>query len=338
MKRTGGRSSPAPRCLERGWPHPEHAFLPVATALIIMVGWAGIAHESGVGWVQALGALIAAIFVIGLLWPAWPVSRARVLELRCPPDAVARQPFTCHVATDRVVQVRPLDLDGAAVTAGPDGTQLILTPSRRSILTTARFEIASAAPFGLLWWVRQVTLRLAIPVAVAPAVGTPAPFPASGGTEEGTAGRPTPRAGVEVMAILPYRPGDRWRDVHWPASAHSGELLTATRSSPRSAPTTLLVELPMPSLSTGTGGKSEPADADGQTSEPDTEAETVASNALATALSLLANGTPVVLGTLEEQGPVVAPVYDRLSAGRRLAGAISGKWIDTAEPGAERAR
>jgi uncharacterized protein (DUF58 family) len=57
---------------------------------------------------------------------------------------------------------------------------------------------------------------------------------------------------------------------------------------------------------------------------PDRDAaERVAEDALGTVVGLLQGGAPVVLGTREPAGPVVATVADRRSAGRRLARAVA---------------
>ncbi len=57
--------------------------------------------------------------------------------------------------------------------------------------------------------------------------------------------------------------------------------------------------------------------------DPD-EAERVAERALGTVVDLLGDGAPVLLGTLERSGAVLAPVTDRRVAGRRLARAVPG--------------
>ena len=53
-------------------------------------------------------------------------------------------------------------------------------------------------------------------------------------------------------------------------------------------------------------------------------AERVAEGALGTVVGLLEGGAPVLSGTREPAGQVVAPVADRRSAGRRLARAVNG--------------
>jgi uncharacterized protein (DUF58 family) len=54
-------------------------------------------------------------------------------------------------------------------------------------------------------------------------------------------------------------------------------------------------------------------------------AERVAEGALGSVVLLLEGGAAVVLGTTEASGPVLGPVTDRRSAGRRLARAVTGQ-------------
>ncbi len=50
---------------------------PVAGSLVAVLAWAGVAHSSGSGWVQAVGALLAAVLFTGLVAPLFPARRAR---------------------------------------------------------------------------------------------------------------------------------------------------------------------------------------------------------------------------------------------------------------------
>ncbi len=50
---------------------------PVAGSIITLVAWAGVAHSSGSGWVQAVGSLLGAFLLVGLIAPVWPARRAR---------------------------------------------------------------------------------------------------------------------------------------------------------------------------------------------------------------------------------------------------------------------
>ena len=57
---------------------------------------------------------------------------------------------------------------------GPAGRGDV-TPERRGVLDAVSVELASCAPFGLLWWAREVEVPLPRPLHVAPRYGEPAP-------------------------------------------------------------------------------------------------------------------------------------------------------------------
>jgi hypothetical protein len=68
---------------------------------------------------------------------------------------------------------------------------------------------------------------------------------------------------------------------------------------------------------------------------PDGEAaERISETALGSIVLLLDRGIPVLLGTTETSGPLVAPVDDRRQAGRRLARAVpsQARTSPTGEP------
>ena len=58
--------------------HPVAWFAPVVGSVVAMLAWAGVAHSSGSGWVQAVGALLAAVLFTGLVAPLFPARRAAV--------------------------------------------------------------------------------------------------------------------------------------------------------------------------------------------------------------------------------------------------------------------
>ena len=58
--------------------HPVAWLAPVAGSLLAVLAWAGVAHSSGSGWVQAVGALLAAVLFTGLMVPLVPALRAGV--------------------------------------------------------------------------------------------------------------------------------------------------------------------------------------------------------------------------------------------------------------------
>jgi uncharacterized protein (DUF58 family) len=175
-----------------------------------------------------------------------------------------------------------------------------VVPPHRGELTTCVVELASAAPFGLLWWTKRVTVPLPRPLCVAPPVGTaPATERHRGDETEGDARLVHRRVG-EPRGVREYRPGDLRSWVHWRATAHAGTLMVREMEGPAAAPVTVWGVLP---------------------EDPDL-ADEQASRALAEVLARLGAGCSVVLVTAEPEGQVHRQVSGVVDAGRRLARAL----------------
>ena len=158
--------------------HPVAWVAPVAGSVITMLAWAGVAHSSGSGWVQAVGALLGAFLLVGLVAPVVPASRARVTCTACPGDGQAGRPVELTFEADRPVRIRlrfPVGPDRQAG-GGQRGSRSVVvtgTPGRRGVLDAVIVEVASSAPFGLLWWARDVELPLPRLLHIAPRTARP---------------------------------------------------------------------------------------------------------------------------------------------------------------------
>jgi len=281
--------------------------VPVGGTLLALTAWELVAHNSGSGWVQAVGAIVGGGLLVGLLAPAAAVHRVRVTVLESPVDATAGQAAVLSVVATRPVRVRPLDPPGAPTSATPvRRTAVALVPERRGELSSCVLDVASAAPFGMLWWHEHVTVPLPRPLLVAPRVGEPDDGTISEG-ERAHAGRPAPARVGEPRGVRPYRRGDLRHWVHWPATAHTGSLMVREMESPAGPPVTVRAALP--------------PDPDG--------AERAAERALGTVARLLAEGREVLLVTTEPGGERAERVQGLLAAGRRLARAVPAWAADT---------
>ena len=275
--------------------------------LIVLVWWV-VAHNSGSGWVQLLGDAVFGTVLVGSLGPAVALTRTRVRLISAPSDANAGLPVTVQLTSKARLRIRPLEPPGPDVVIGPTrrnrrgDTEVILVPVRRGLHPALRFEIASAAPFGLQWWSRCVVLALASPLHVWPRKGQSLPLPQLDIGELGDRASPVPANVGDARSVRPYKPGDQRRRVHWPSTAHAGRLMVREMEEPSARPLTLRLFLP--------------SDEEG--------AERAAERALGTAVAVLDVGAQLVMATYETGGPVIAPVRSRREAGRRLARAISG--------------
>lgn len=286
-------------------PRPRRAVGPIAASVVGLVGWTAVAHNSGSGWVQALGCLLAGFAVVGLTGGAVATARLSVEVASGPADGTVGRSLPLELATSAPVRVEPLDPPGpVAVLAGGRG-RLDIAPRRRGELSSVRVRVGSAAPFGLLWWTKQVDLALPVSLWVAPVPSVP---------DEGLVARAGPgrslghdRSGHavagEIRGVRPYVAGDPRRAVHWPTSAHHGALMVREVERPERATPRVEVVLP----DDGAGG------------------DDVAARALATLLALLRRGTPVLLTTTEATGRRCEAVSAPAEAARRMARAVAGR-------------
>ena len=193
----------------------------------------------------------------------------------------------------------PTRAEGA--THGPRPVVVTITPDRRGVVDRVVVELASSAPFGLLWWAREVDVPLPRPLHVAPRFGEPDPVVIRPDAAPGSAQQRIPSGYGEPRGVRPYQPGDTRRSIHWPATSHVGTLMVREKERQTDDPVVIEVVLP--------------AD--------DGEAESVSERVMATASGFLGRGQPVVMVTTEARGRVARPVYDRVDVGRRLARAVS---------------
>ena len=271
-------------------------------SVLAMIAWAVVAHNSGSGWVQAVGALLAGSLLVGLVAPAFVVRRAHCSVVAAPADGSAGRPSEVSLTTSSLLRVQPVDPPGPAVMVTPRrATAVTVVPARRGEVVILAFDVASAAPFGLLWWHRRIAVPLRRPLVVAPRLGEPDEAAFARDPVHGDEDHPRAARVGEPRGVRPYQPGDLRHWVHWPATAHAGLLMVRDMEEPRGRPVTMRVSLP--------------ADAD--------DAERVAERAYGTVARLLGRGCAVNLVTDEPDGERAGPVAGVVDAGRRLARAAS---------------
>ncbi len=285
--------------------HPVAWFTPVAGSIVAVLAWAAVAHSSGSGWVQAVGALLAAVLAVGIVAPVVPARRASVTCTCAPSDGQAGRAATLDLMASGPVRITPRAPVGppsraAGPARGSRPATVTVTPGHRGVVETVRVELASCAPFGLLWWAKEVEVALPRPWHVAPRPGDPGPIAATPDRSPGQALLRVPAGVGEPRGIRPYQPGDARGSVHWPATSHVGTLMV--REKERQTDDPIVIDLVLP---------------------PDpVEAESMAERAMAVIGAHLARGRPVLLGTYEQDGHLMQPVRDRVDLGRRLARAL----------------
>ncbi|MGH9047550.1 MAG: DUF58 domain-containing protein [Acidimicrobiales bacterium] len=285
-----------------GRPRPTKAARSVAASAGTLALWAAVAHNSGSGWVQALGCLLAGFVVLGLLGPAVATARLRAEVESNPTDATVGQPVRVLLRANAPLRASPVAPD-----ANPDeGAGVVaveIVPERRGALDEITVWLSSAAPFGVLWWRKRAVLRLARPLWVAPVPGAPDAALIAGNSVGGTFDpmRPSDARFGEPRGVRPYVAGDPRRLVHWSATAHHGQLMVRESERPDQRLIEVVVRLP----DVGAAG------------------DLVAGRALGTLFSLLEHSSPVLLSTLEAHGARSEAVYGPTDARRRLARAVA---------------
>jgi len=153
-------------------------------------------------------------------------------------------------------------------------TELVLSrrAHQRGIHHWGTAELTTTAPFGLLRWSHRHEV-IGSPLVVHPATGTSGRLLDGGAGTAAERSLPVPGAGMEVLDLRPWRPGDARREVSARASARHGRPVVLQRE--RDAGPTLVI--------LASGGGSGPA------------WEHAVSSAASTALMALRDGQPPIV-------------------------------------------
>ncbi|HWE54063.1 MAG TPA: DUF58 domain-containing protein, partial [Acidimicrobiales bacterium] len=274
----------------------------------ITIGWYVVARSSGQGWVQAVGDVVFGVLAVGVVGPWLVVRQVRTEIDEAPTDGGVGSALIIRLHTTRPVRTRAL------LPSGPVqfGDQVTLLPTTRGVYTSLIVEVATAAPFGLQWWRRRLTVPLPNPLYIAPRRVAAAGSPDRPDDDAGDGVRPRVGPVGDLRAPRPYVPGDARRLVHWPASAHTGELMVREMEFPEGRPFELVIALP---------------------ADPDA-GDRAAEEGLAAVIAHIDQGVAVILTTDEAGGRRRSMVTDRREAGRRLAAAVSARGDRPSPPAA----
>ena len=229
--------------------HPVAWFAPVVGSVVAVVAWAGVAHSSGSGWVQAVGALLAAVLITGLVAPLVPGPAVRRHLYRLPLGRRGRSAGGADPGGQRA------DPHPAPTPGGAGGPRRRCTPR----VPDGRRDLHPGAAGGA----RRDRRRGGLVRSLRPALvgaggrGRPAPAPARGAAVrrgrpagdpprelDGDAPLRVPSGAGEPRGVRPYQPGDTRRSVHWPATSHVGALMV--REKERQTDDPIVVDLTLP--------------------------------------------------------------------------------------------
>lgn len=317
-------------------------------ALVVLV--VALGAIAGLGPAVASPSVTAVLWVglvtmvlTGLVWPLADRRAARLAVARCASDAVEGRPFTIELASDRggfPLHVRLEEPFGSLVAPGSaiepaaatadegrlgvrsgvrsgvlvsgTGVSAEAVITRRGVYDRLPLRVTDAGPFGLLRVTRSVHPSLQRRLYVGPRTvdGDP-PDDLGGAGNEPSGGAAVVMAGDTVRSVRPYVAGDPAHLVHWPTSAHAGELMVRELEPPAQRLLVVVVDL---RSSSQHAERAEHAD----------QVEHAVRTAAGTVRCCLERSMRVVLCTAEADGPVTAGVSDIAAMRRRLAAAISG--------------
>ena len=279
---------------------PTWSLIAVSLALI------AVARTTGSGWLVVVLVSVAAVVTVSAILPVPGLLRMKV-SVVAPRDATATRPTSMQLelsGTNAPMIVRGRVPAGEWLRAEVPATgSLAVTPSRRGVYDAVELEVRSAAPLGLVWWRRRLSVPLERALEVGPVpADVPAAFPTGGGLAGSDDRRATGNAADVVRSTREYVAGDPIKLVHWPATARTGAVVVKELEAPVAPTLAVVVDL--------RGGSSEDA------------VEAAASRAAGVANGALRAGVPVVLLTAERDGPRIGPVGSAAEVGRRLARAV----------------
>lgn len=277
------------------------------TAMAGLVAGAGLflAGPRGLGGllVFAVGAVVVLDTVVAVQATRQVVITGRVH----PYDVVTGDRFAIEIDVRGRSLPVVLHLPG-----GGAGSTLVVEPpaagtldgraDRRGVTRVVQLGVRSSGLCGLITCTRLHRVPLPRQLEAGPRPVAPdAPFPdLGGGWGEGAVA--VAHDGELVRGLRDYLPGDRLRQVHWRATAHTGELVVKETEEPQAPVLHLVLDL-------GAGGAAGEAAA-GRTAWYAGEA--------------LRRGYQVTLTTMEDGHPLTDATPSMLQANRRLARAGSG--------------
>jgi uncharacterized protein (DUF58 family) len=257
---------------------------------LLAAAFFGISRTSGAGWATVLVAGVVGTCVASFVLPALVLARPRLTIAPAAEGTV--DTALALVITGRDGIVADVPALGTGAFALTDGV-LPTTPPRRGVFATARVDLRSSAPLGLVEWRRSVVVTFPEPVEIGPAPRASVVPPPQQRFE----------AGDELLrGVRPYVPGDSVKTVHWPATARSGSLVIRQFDAPTQPELVILVDL----------------------NGDEAAAEALAGRAAGLAGEVLAGGATAMLATCETTGPRTERVSTRSEVNRRLARAIAG--------------
>ena len=289
---------------------PARPLAPMVVAVAIVGTWWLVAHNSGAGWVQALGDIVFGTLVIGICGPAVILSRARLSLTRVPTDGTAGLPLDIDLTASTRLRIRPVDPPGPETFAGPDPGRSPRSGPNRTPSPCYRIAVVCTTASASTWPRRRRSGCNGGRVASGCRLAHLCMWP--------------PAADNRCPCLSGWRAKPATRTFGWrPNPTRSAALGNTARVTAAGICTGRPPPTPANLWCANSRDRPQSRSPCRCACRPDPEeAERVAERALGTVLRLFDRGGPVALATTEAAGPVTAPVADRRAAGRRLARAV----------------
>lgn len=204
-------------------------------ALTAIVGvWSGDAMLAG-AWRLPL-----ALLLLGLAYEAWTISRAQVRATTAPEQIATlggearvtfelthrlARPLLLEAAFDAppAVEVREATPTARAPAGGAAQLTVCAIPRRLGVHRWPDLRVRIAGPLGLAWWSRRLPVQLTLHAVPDMLRGEVQRLGALAG---GARSHAALGAGLEVLQLRDYRPGDALHLIDWKATARSGRLVS----------------------------------------------------------------------------------------------------------------
>jgi uncharacterized protein (DUF58 family) len=288
---------------------PQRVSRRALVLVVLAAAFFMISRTTGSGWVVVLVCGVLAVLAAAAAAPAIGLARVEI-SVRAPRDATVGRVARLRVSVrrGRGLRLRVVDPPGEWLAAdAPADGEVLVRPTRRGVFGEIEVDVATAGPLGLIWWRRRLCLALPEPVEVGPRLLEVPLATAVPAAATGIEASPRARLGHEsVRSVREYVPGDPVRLVHWPATAHWGDLMVKELETSDAPRLVIVVDL----------------------RGPETAAELAASRAAGLARAAFRARLTVGMLTAERRGPVAGEVAGAADAGRRLARAVAGAPTD----------
>jgi uncharacterized protein (DUF58 family) len=202
---------------------------------------------AGAAW-----AALAVLVVVGLVWPLASVASIRVRVVGSPTDATVGDVVALRVVVRggmgnvQARLVAPHLPDGQAWQRIEGAVELALeaTATRRCVADAADIEVRTRGPLDVA--TVRVVRRCRLPgtwwTAPRPTDERWTPEATSQRLADGSS-RAASRTGDVVRSVRPYVVGDPAHLVHWPSSAHAGDLMVRELEPPAEVGLAIVVDL-----------------------------------------------------------------------------------------------